>query len=208
MEKYIPVTLIAIILSLNVIPVQGYSIEGSYLNTDATITPYSSFEGKILLVEAFATWCSHCQDEHKELDKLWDEKNDSIEILSLAVASDDNLGTVENYLQDYPTRWDVGVDINGTFKSEYKIPGFPALLFFDSEGSILSCHIGERSFNDLSSDVNNIMDNPEDYRNNRESSCELDPLTQFLQSPVFIVLVFLGLAVVIYVIRKLLKSQK
>ena len=111
MQKYHFLTFLTIIILSQAQMTNAYSLQGSYLNMDEQEVPFTDFEGELLLVEAFATWCSHCQDEHEELDKLWKKYNNSLQILSLSVASDDTLTTVRDYLVDYPTSWAVGLDI-------------------------------------------------------------------------------------------------
>lgn len=206
MQKYHFLCLLTVIILVQSQGVSAYGLQGSFLDMNEQQVPFTNFEGKLLLIEAFATWCSHCQDEHEELYKLWEKYNDSLQILSLSVASDDTLTTVRDYLLDYPSNWDVGLDIDDNFKNTYGISGFPALLFFGNQGEVLSCHLGERSFEDLSSDVENIMADTDAYMKEHDTSCELDPYVQFLQSPLFIILVFLGLTLIILLIRKKLSN--
>lgn len=202
MQNFRFLSLLTIIILVQSQGVSAYGLQGSYLDMNEQQVPFSNFEGKLLLVEAFATWCSHCQDEHEELGKLWEKYSDSLQILSLSVASDDTLTTVRDYLLGYPSNWDVGLDIDDNFKNNYGISGFPALLFFDNQGEVLSCHLGERSFEDLSSDVEGIIADTDAYVNSHDTSCELDPFVQFFQSPFFIILVFLGLTLIILLIKK------
>lgn len=202
MRKLQFLNFLTIIALLHAQTISAYNLQGSYLNLDEQQVPYSNFEGKFLLVEAFATWCPHCQDEHEDLEQLWQNYNNSVQILSLSVASDDTLATVREFLIEYPTPWSIGLDIDGNFKNNYDISGFPTLLFFNSQGEVLSCHVGERSFADLSSDVDNIIIDEDAYKKDHDTSCELDPFVRFVQSPLFLILAFVGLTMIIFLVKK------
>ena len=83
-------TLILVILFFNSSPTKAYSITGLYQDANNVEQPFSKYEGKVLLVEGFATDCPHCQDEHKELDQLWESYNAlefTLKIASLASTS-------------------------------------------------------------------------------------------------------------------------
>ncbi|OLS26285.1 MAG: Thiol-disulfide oxidoreductase ResA [Candidatus Heimdallarchaeota archaeon LC_2] len=199
-------TLILVILFFNSSPTKAYSITGLYQDANNVLQPFSKYEGKLLLVEGFATDCPHCQDEHKELDQLWESYDGTINLLSLSVSSDDTLEKINDYLVKYPTPWDIGRDIEFSFRDKYGIQAFPSLLLFTETGEIASCHVGERSFADLSSDIDSLMADPVGYLKNRDSSCELDQFTQFLRSPLAFLL-FLGvLTLSIYKIIQRMKK--
>ena len=119
-------TIFLLILFLNSSPTRAYSITGLYRDTNSVEQPFSKYEGKVLLVEGFATDCSHCQDEHKELDQLWDSYNGTINLLSLSVSTDDSIEKIKDYLVKYPTPWDIGIDIQFSFRVASSLIGASA----------------------------------------------------------------------------------
>ncbi len=207
MKKIELLTILIFLLLVNSSSTKAYSIIGSYTDTNNTQEPFSKYEGKLLLVEAFATGCSHCQNEHKELVKLWDSYNATINLLSLSVSNADSLDKIKDYLVKYPASWDIGFDKDFDFRDKYGVEAFPSLLLFTEDGEVASCHVGERSFSDLSSDIDSYISDPELYIEKRDSSCKLDKLTQFLQSPLFIFLLLGVLTLSVYTIIKYVKNR-
>lgn len=207
MKKIQIFTLLILLIILNSSSTNAYSIAGSYTDTSNLEEPFSKYEGKVLLVEAFATGCSHCQSEHKELVKLWDKYNGTINLLSLSVSEDDSLDKIKEYLVKYPSSWDMGFDQDFDFRNKYGIKAFPSLLLFTVDGEVASCHVGERSFSDLSSDVDSLISDSKKFIEKKDSSCELDPLNQFLQSPLFVFLFLGALTLSVYTIIKYVKNK-
>lgn len=201
--------IISMILLIAPVFGQGtYGIPLQYVDTSGTLESFQQFQGKPLVVEAFATWCPHCHNEHKELVKLWDAMNNSINMLSLAVASDDNLKTIANYLVDYPSPWSVGWDQGGNFTDYYSVDAFPTIILFDTQGNFASCNVGERSFDTLSKDVNNLISDPQAYIDSRAGSGKCQSSWLNTISPVLILGGLLSLSFALFFFIRYLSSRK
>jgi thiol-disulfide isomerase/thioredoxin len=61
----------------------------------------TQFEGKVTLINVWATWCGPCQAEHPHLEKLYSRlKNDpNIQIVTFNV--DEEIGSVEPYMKEH-----------------------------------------------------------------------------------------------------------
>jgi thiol-disulfide isomerase/thioredoxin len=57
-----------------------------------------SLEGKILLVNIWATWCAPCVEEHRELQKLYEKTKDHGDVVVLSFNVDKDLGKVVPYI--------------------------------------------------------------------------------------------------------------
>ncbi len=79
----------------------------SFETPDGKMLPMSSFRGKRLLVNFWATWCPPCVDELPLLDYFYQENRDkNWQLVGLAV---DQPGTVRDWLKNRPLNYPVGL---------------------------------------------------------------------------------------------------
>ena len=107
--------------------------------------PMSSFRGKLLLVNFWATWCPPCVEELPLLDFFYQEnKNKNVQIVGLAV---DQPSAVRTWLKTRPLNFPVGMaGLGGTelSKSLGNVSGsLPFSVVFGPSGQLLHRKIGK-----------------------------------------------------------------
>ena len=108
----------------------------------------SSFKGKTVLLNFWATWCPPCRAEMSSMDKLSQMlKNKGLVILS--VSTDRAVTDVKDYLKKYPVSFSVVVDYNlNVSRSLYKVFMVPTTFLIDKRGIIVEKYFGEQDWTD------------------------------------------------------------
>jgi thiol-disulfide isomerase/thioredoxin len=113
-----------------------------------TPTPLSTWSGRPLLINFWATWCAPCLREIPML-KAFHEENASIEVIGIAV---DRLDPVLEYAAEMQFNYPVlvgqsdGMDAMATFRND--AGAMPFSVFTAADGAILGVQAGELRRND------------------------------------------------------------
>lgn len=106
----------------------------------------SSFKGKVVLLNFWATWCPPCKEEIPSLNRLQQRlKNKGLVILSISL--DKSASTVKNFTAEYPVSFIVLMDHTQKItKSVYKVFTIPTSLLIDKNGVIVEKYFGARNW--------------------------------------------------------------
>ena len=123
----------------------------SFDTPDGNPLVMSSFRGKLVLVNFWATWCPPCVEELPLLDFFYQENKDkNIQVVGLAV---DQPSAVRAWLQTRPLNFPVGMaGLSGTDLSKSlgnQAGGLPFTVLFGPSGQLLQRKIGKLSPEDL-----------------------------------------------------------
>ena len=129
--------------------------EFSLEDVDGKATSLSSFKGKPVLLNFWATWCGYCRKERAHLNALYEEFRDK-GLIIIAVSIDRSLETVKKFMKDVPADFIVLFDSGGEAASMYSVRGLPSSVLIDREGVITHKFTGFRKWTDESS--RNLVD--------------------------------------------------
>jgi thiol-disulfide isomerase/thioredoxin len=109
-------------------------------STEKKMYSLSTFKGKYLLVDFWASWCGPCKQEIPYLKKAYEKyKSKGFEIMSVSL--DDKRSNWIAALKQFEMPWAQISDVKG-FKSVvnelYHIPSIPKTLLLDKEGKIIA----------------------------------------------------------------------
>jgi peroxiredoxin len=128
------------------------------LNLEGEEISLSDFRGKHVYLNFWATWCSFCDMEMPDLQRVYDE-NDDMVVLGVNVM--EKLDEVKPYVEENGLTFPVVLDEEGMMGSLYLVRGMPTTYFIDKEGVILGSIPGMLTYDQMM-DVLNQMRELED----------------------------------------------
>lgn len=107
----------------------------------------SSFKGKPVLLNIWATWCPYCRRERAELNKLHREYYEK-GLVILSVANDRSIDKVKKYVKEKPASFIVLSDEDEAVTKAYGVYALPTNFLIDREGIIRHKFTGFRKWTD------------------------------------------------------------
>ena len=115
----------------------------------------SVFDGKISVVNFFASWCVPCRQEHPQILTLAGDKR----LQMIGINYKDNRSTALAFLDELENPYDiVGWDRKGRSGIEWGVYGIPETFFVDGNGVIFYKHIGPISPDILANEILPILE--------------------------------------------------
>ncbi len=109
------------------------------LDMEGNQVSLSDFEGKMVFLNFWATWCTYCDIEMPDLQKVHDENED---LVVLAVNVREEKGLVQDYLDEGGYEFPVVLDEDGHMAQIYLVSGMPTTYFLSDDGKLLGYQPG------------------------------------------------------------------
>ncbi len=114
--------------------------KGKIIDKEGKSVEISSFLGKTLIIDFWATWCGPCRTSFPAMQKLYDKykNDDKVEFLIVNCweRSDDKKKTVDEFMAKNNYTFPVYFDENDTFAKSLGVTGIPAKFFVSPLGII------------------------------------------------------------------------
>lgn len=104
----------------------------------------SSFQGKVVLVDFFASWCAPCREELPVLEKLHKTYHEQ-GLVILGVNIDNEVSAARNFLKTLPVSFLVLHDADKKVAKLYAPPTMPSSYLIDRKGHVHRVHKGFRA---------------------------------------------------------------
>lgn len=130
----------------------------SLTDSQGTAQKISQWQGKILLVNFWATWCAPCVQEMPELSALQTElSKNNVQLLGLGIDSPSNIKEfATKYGISYPL---FSAGMEGTELSRQmgnQAGGLPFTLLIAADGSIAKTYLGRLKMDELRADISKL----------------------------------------------------
>ena len=125
----------------------GQGLEVGTVAPDFTLTSLdgdsvklSSFRGKPVFLNFWATWCPPCRAEMPDMSKVKAEMGDTIHIVGVNLKETPD--KVKPFVTENGYDWLHLLDSDGAIGKSYGVHGIPASYFLDAEGVIVGKQVG------------------------------------------------------------------
>lgn len=110
---------------------------------DGNSVALSDFQGRPVLLNFWATWCTPCRDEIPLLETIHnDSRWQNEELVILAVNIGEGKSTVKDFVEEYGIPFTVLLDTERNVFRQYFVRGVPTTYFVDRKGVIQDVTIG------------------------------------------------------------------
>lgn len=105
-------------------------------------TAHLTNNGKPMIINFWATWCSPCKRELNNIAEVYDDWVDETGVKLVAISIDDtrNIGKVAPYVNGKGWEYEVYIDPNGDFKRALNVNNVPHTFLVNGKGEIVWQH--------------------------------------------------------------------
>lgn len=106
----------------------------------------ASLQGKIILLNFWATWCLECRPEMPGFEKL--HREFSIQGLAvIGINAREGSATIRDYAKELGLTFSLVLDSSGQINSTYGVIGLPTTFLIDRDGRAVALAVGPRDWN-------------------------------------------------------------
>ena len=104
-------------------------------------TPLKKFDGKVVYLDFWASWCAPCKTSFPLLNKLHQKlKAQGFEVV--AINLDEDKALAEKFLQEVPVDFTILRDAKGEWADQYVVDSMPTSFIIDKNGIVQKIHHG------------------------------------------------------------------
>ena len=99
------------------------------------------YRGQVVYVDFWASWCIPCKKSFPWMNEMHQKyKDQGLKIIAINV--DEESADADKFLADTPAEFTILRDPEGKLAKQYKLVGMPTSLLFDTQGKLVSRHVG------------------------------------------------------------------
>lgn len=111
------------------------TFDGQVLNSE-------DLQGKVVVLNFWASWCSPCAEEAAFLEQAWQQYQPREEVMFVGVAYVDSETEAKRYLAQHQVTYPNGPDLRTLISQAYRIHGVPETYIIDRDGQVTYIKIG------------------------------------------------------------------
>lgn len=123
-------------------PAPDFTVE----NLAGDTVSLSDYQGKIVILNFWATWCGFCDQEMPDLDRF---NNDFEDVAVVAVDVMEERPIVADYIEKGGYDFDVVLDLDGEIARTYLIGGYPTSYFIEEDGTLIGRVVGPLEYDKM-----------------------------------------------------------
>jgi cytochrome c biogenesis protein CcmG, thiol:disulfide interchange protein DsbE len=113
---------------------------------EGNMVSLSSYKGKVIFLNFWATWCKPCEEEMPSMEYLYKKlQGENFEMVAVSIDSK-GPGAVQEFVEKYGISFPVLHDRKGKIKELYKTTGVPETFIIDQNGVVAEKVWGPRDW--------------------------------------------------------------
>ena len=117
-------------------------------NLDGDDVSLSSFQGKLVFLNFWATWCGPCRIEMPSMQAMYASlKKYDFDILAVDLQESER--TVKNFIEEEGFTFPVVLDRNGKVGAQYGTRSIPTTYLIDKQGNAIAFLVGSRQWDEI-----------------------------------------------------------
>ena len=123
------------------------SIDFELSNLDGFKEKLSDYEGQVVFLNFWATWCGPCRSEMPSMEVMYNELKDDGFVI-LAVDLGESRSTVQEFVDEYELTFPVVLDETNAVGGMYDARSIPTTYIVGRDGNIIGRSVGARSWDE------------------------------------------------------------
>ena len=105
-------------------------------------TGLADYEGKIVLLNFWATWCMPCRAEMPGMETLWQKYKEQGLVVAAVSVDEGSRGRIETFSKLFDLSFPILLDPESKVSDLYKVSNMPTSFLIDRNGKIISRIVG------------------------------------------------------------------
>jgi peroxiredoxin len=117
----------------------------SYQDMDGNSHTLADYQGKVVVINFWATWCPPCIKEMPSLQTAWEQlREDDIPVLGVNLG--DSKEAIAGFLELTPVEFPLLLDENMDSMAQWSLKGLPTTHILNGDGQIAFTVLGDREW--------------------------------------------------------------
>ncbi len=112
-------------------PAPAFALHG----LDGNEVSLAALDGKVVVLNFWASWCGPCRREMPDFQKAWEEHREQ-GVVFLGIAVDDTASEASRFAEQVGVTYPLALDTTGDVARAYRIRAVPSTYFIDREGRL------------------------------------------------------------------------
>ena len=115
-------------------------------------------EGKLMMVDFWATWCGPCVREMPDIVKLYNEYASGDEVEIIFINCGESAKTVQAFLNRQKYTVPVACDTSNAISNTYNVNAIPRTVIFGKDGVVTNDFTGSQNYNTFKSAIDSALE--------------------------------------------------